>query len=127
AGAAPDGGSQGAREGRGAPRPPPARDRGEIKKQMGGTWRGGPAPFASSRITPSPPAIEGTVPLNGTSQPARLQLTDSGSGRYRGSATLAQTGFGIKPYTGFFGALKLKDEVVGEFEVDRSKAQGSAG
>jgi hypothetical protein len=41
--------------------------------------------------------------------------------------TLAQTGFGIKPYTGFFGALKLKDEVVVEFEVDLSKAQGSAG
>ena len=88
------------------------------------------AAFASSRIIPSGSsggAIEGTVTLNGTTQPARLQLTDSGSGRYRGSATLAQTGFGIKPYTGFFGALKLKDEVVVEFEVDLSTAQGSVG
>ena len=55
---------------------------------------------------------------------ARLQVTDSGSGRYRGSVTLALTGFGIKPYTGFFGALKLKDEVVVEFEVDLSKEPG---
>jgi polyisoprenoid-binding protein YceI len=106
------------------------RDRREIKKQMGGILRGGPATFASSRIIPSPSsggAIEGTVTLNGKSQPARLQLTDSGSGRYRGNVTLAQTGFGIKPYTGFFGALKLKDEVVVEFEVDLSKAQETAG
>jgi polyisoprenoid-binding protein YceI len=106
------------------------RDRREIKKQIGGILRGGTATFASSRIIPSGSsggAIEGTVTLNGKSQPARLQLTDSGSGRYRGSVTLAQTGFGIKPYTGFFGALKLKDEVVVEFEVDLSQAQGSAG
>ena len=41
--------------------------------------------------------------------------------------TLVQTRFGIKPYTGFFGALKLKDEVMVEFEVDLSQAQGSAG
>ena len=137
-------GSLEVREGTGGAMPLTDRDRREIKKQMGGILRGGTATFASSRIIPSgsllapggttppnPPAaggaIEGTVTLNGTSQPARLQLTDSGSGRYRGSVTLAQTGFGIKPYTGFFGALKLKDEVVVEFEVDLSQAQGSAG
>ena len=137
-------GSLEVREGTGGAVPLTDRDRREIKKQMGGILRGGTATFASSRIIPSgaplasggttppnPPAgggaIEGTVTLNGTSQPARLQLTDSGSGRYRGSVRLAQTGFGIKPYTGFFGALKLKDEVVVEFEVDLSKAPGSAG
>jgi YceI-like domain len=137
-------GSLEVREGTGGAVPLTDRDRREIKKQMGGILRGGTATFASSRIIPSeallapggttppnPPAgggaIEGTVTLSGTSQPARLQLTDAGSGRYRGSVTLAQTGFGIKPYTGFFGALKLKDEVVVEFEVDLSKAQGSAG
>ena len=137
-------GSLEVREGTGGAMPLTDRDRREIKKQMGGILRGGTATFASSRIIPSgsllapggttppnPPAaggaIEGTVTLNGTSQPARLQLTDSVSGRYRGSVTLAQTGFGIKPYTGFFGALKLKDEVVVEFEVDLSKAQASAG
>ena len=128
-------GSLEVREGTGGAMPLTDRDRREIKKQMGGILGSGTATFASSRIIPSgsvePPsgggAIEGTVTLNGKSQPARLQLTDSGSGRYRGSVTLAQTGFGIKPYTGFFGALKLKDEVVVEFEVDLSKAQGSAG
>ena len=117
-------GSLEVREGTGGAMPLTDRDRREIKKQIGGILRGGTASFASTRVIP-PGAIEGTVTLNGKTQPARLQLTDSGSGRYRGSATLAQTGFGIKPYTGFFGALKLKDEVVVEFEVDLSKAEGS--
>ena len=121
-------GSLEVREGTGGAVPLTDRDRREIKKQMGGILRGATATFASSRIIPSGSsggAIEGTVTLNGTTQPARLQLTDSGSGRYRGSATLAQTGLGIKPYTGFFGALKLKYEVVVEFEVDLSKVEAS--
>ena len=104
-------GSLEVREGTGGAMPLTDRDRREIKKQMGGILGGGTASFASSRMIPSGSsggAIEGTVTLNGKTQPARLQLTDSGSGRYRGSATLAQTGFGIKPYTGFFGALKLR-------------------
>jgi hypothetical protein len=36
---------------------------------------------------------------------------------------VVQSAFGIKPYTGFFGALKLRDEVGVEFEVDLSKAK----
>ena len=36
--------------------------------------------------------------------------------------TVVQSVFGIKPYSGFFGALKLRDEVVAEFEVDLSHA-----
>jgi hypothetical protein len=126
-------GSLEVREGTGGAMPLTDRDRREIKKQIGGILGGGTASFASSRIIPSGSAgsgsgggaVEGTVTLNGKTQPARLQVTDAGSGRYRGSATLAQTGFGIKPYTGFFGALKLKDEVVVEFEVDLSKGASS--
>jgi hypothetical protein len=125
-------GSLEVREGTGGAMPLTDRDRREIKKQIGGILGGGTASFASTRVIPSGSsgsassggAIEGTATLNSKTQPARLQVTDSGSGRYRGSVTLAQTGFGIKPYTGFFGALKLKDEVVVEFEVDLSKGTG---
>ena len=119
-------GSLEVREGTGGAMPLTDRDRREIKKQIAGILRGATASFASTRVIPSG-AIEGTVTLNGKTQPTRLQLTDSGSGRYRGSATLTQTGFGIKPYTGFFGALKLKDEVVVEFEVDLSKVESVPG
>jgi len=113
-------GSLEVREGSGGAMPLTDRDRREIKKQMTGILGSATATFASSRVIPagaSAGAIEGTVTLNGKTQPARLQLTVSGDGQYRGSATLAQSGFGIKPYSGFFGALKLKDEVTLEFQV----------
>ena len=79
-------GSLEVREGTGGAMPLTDRDRREIKKQIAGILRGGTASFASTRVIPSG-AIEGTVTLNGKTQPVRLQLTDSGSGRYRGSAT----------------------------------------
>jgi polyisoprenoid-binding protein YceI len=124
-------GSLEVREGTGGALPLTDRDRREIKKQMSKILGAATATFASSRVVSTgsllapggttPPAsggaIEGTVTLNGQTQPARLQVTAPGDGQYRGSATLAQTGFGIKPYTGFFGALKLKDEVTLEFEL----------
>ena len=121
-------GSLEVREGKGGAKPLTDGDRGQIKKQMGGILGDATASFASSRIIPagaSGGAIEGTVTLNGKTQPARLQVTTPGPGRYRGTATLAQTAFGIKPYTGFFGALKLRDEVGVEFEVDLAKAESA--
>jgi hypothetical protein len=121
-------GSLEVREGTGGVKPLTDGDRREIKKTMSGILGGATASFASSRIIPagaSGGAIEGTVTLNGKSQPARLQVTTSAPGRYRGTATVTQTGFGIKPYTGFFGALKLRDEVAVEFEVDLGQAEAA--
>jgi YceI-like domain len=118
-------GSLEVREGAGGALPLTDRDRREIKTQMGKILGSASATFVSSRIIPSGSGgsapgggtIEGTVTLNGKTQPARLQVTAPGHGQYRGSATVAQTGFGIKPYSGFFGALKLKDEVTLEFQL----------
>ena len=121
-----DFGSLEVRTGTGGVKPLTDGDRREIKKTMSGILGDATASFTSSRVIPagaSGGAVEGTVSLNGKSQPARLQVTGSGSGRYRGSATLTQTGFGIKPYTGFFGALKLRDQVGVEFEVDLGQAE----
>ena len=119
------------REGVGGARPLSDSDRRDIESTMrkilsGGGGGGGPATaaFRSTRVIPSSAggAIEGTLTLNGRSQPVRLQLTSPAAGRYRGTVTIVQSAFGIKPYTGFFGALKLRDEVVAEFEVDLSRA-----
>jgi polyisoprenoid-binding protein YceI len=113
------------RSGSGGAKPLTDGDRREIKKQMASILGTASASFTSSRIIragSSGGAIEGTLTLNGKSQPARLQVTEPGPGRYRASATIAQTAFGIKPYSGFFGALKLRDEVTIEVEVDLSKA-----
>src|ERR1700735_5525978 len=120
------------REGTGGARPLTDSDRRDIESTMrkilsgSGSGSGGPATavFRSTRVMPSATggAIEGTLTLNGRSQPVRLQLTGPAPGRYRGTVTVVQSAFGIKPYTGFFGALKLRDEVVAEFEVDLSRA-----
>jgi hypothetical protein len=121
-------GSLAVREGTGGVKPLTDGDRREILKTIDQILGGATASFASSRVVPSGASggvVEGTVTLNGKTQPARLQVTTPGPGRYRGTATLVQTAFGIKPYVGFFGALKLKDEVGLEFEVDLAKAQAA--
>ncbi len=121
-------GSLEVRAGTGGAKPLSDGDRVQIKKQMENILGGATASFASSRIIASGAsggAIEGTLTLNGKTQPVRLQVTTPGPGRYRGSAAVVQSAFGIKPYTGFFGALKLRDEVGVEFEVDLSKAESA--
>jgi hypothetical protein len=121
-------GSLAVREGTGGARPLSDSDRRDIESTMRKILGGGGGPatatFRSTRVIPSPAggAIEGTLTLNGRTQPVRLQLASPAPGRYRGTVTIVQSAFGIKPYTGFFGALKLRDEVVAEFEVDLSRA-----
>jgi hypothetical protein len=38
-------------------------------------------------------------------------------GTYRGTGTVVQSAYGIKPYTAFFGALKVRDTVDVEVEA----------
>jgi polyisoprenoid-binding protein YceI len=114
-------GSLAVREGTGGAKPLTDRDRQEIEKAARKALGGGAAAsFTSSRIIPASGggAIEGTLSINGTSRPLRIQVLAPAPGKYRGSATVRQTDFGITPYSGFFGALKLRDEVTAEFEVD---------
>lgn len=118
-------GSLEVREGTGGAKPLSDRDRAEIKKQMSSILGTGTASFASTKIVrfgSSGGAVEGTFTLNGQSEPVRLQVSEPQPGRYRGSATVVQSGLGLKPYVGFFGALKLKDEVGVEFEVSFPEA-----
>ncbi len=61
--------------------------------------------------------ISGTLTLAGRSQPIRLQVSESGSGSYLATASVVQTQFGIKPYSGFLGALKVRDAVEVRAEV----------
>jgi polyisoprenoid-binding protein YceI len=116
-------GSLAVREGSGGAKPLTDKDRRDIqgtaRKILGDAAQ---ATFTSTGVTPAAGAsasgaIEGTLTLHGTSRPLRLQVTSPAPGRYRGSTTLRQTDFGITPYSGFFGTLKLKDEIGIEFEV----------
>jgi hypothetical protein len=130
-------GSLAVREGTGGAKPLTDRDRREIQKQvhkiLGDAARAG---FTSHHVIPSstsstgsPAAgvIEGTLTMHGVSRGIRLEVTSQEPGRYQGSTTIRQTDFGITPYSGFFGALKLRDEVTVEFEVSIEGLQsGSA-
>ena len=113
-------GSLAVREGTGGAKPLTDRDRRDIlnsaTKILGASAT---ANFASARVIPSPGggAIEGTLSLHGTSGSLRLQVVSPSQGHYRGTAVVRQSDFGITPYSGFFGALKLRDEVTVEFEV----------
>jgi len=121
-------GSLEVREGTGGAKPLSDRDRGEIKKTIRGILGDGAAAFTSSRIVrfgAGGGAIEGTLTLNGKSEPVRVQVSEPGPGRYRGTATVVQSAHGIKPYVGFFGALKLKDEVGVEFDVTVPTAESA--
>ena len=121
-------GSLEVRDGAGGVKPLTDSDRADIKKTIGGVLGTGTATFTSSRIVrigATGGAIEGSLTLNGKSQPVRLQVTEPAPGRYRGTAAILQSAFGIKPYTGFFGALKLKDEVGVEFDIDLDRAQSA--
>ena len=117
-------GSLSVREGTGGARPLSVRDRADIERTMAKLLPGGRAAFTSVRVIPSAAggAVEGTLTFNDRTAPVRLQVQAPAPGRYRGTGTVAQTAFGITPYTGFFGTLKLKDEVTVDFDVDLAKA-----
>ena len=60
--------------------------------------------------------FDGILTLHGSERPLRFAVTREGDGRLRGRATVRQTDHGVKPYSAFLGALKLRDAV--EIDVD---------
>lgn len=120
-------GSLAVRAGSGGAKPLTDRDRRDIestaRKILGG---GGDAAarFVSSSVTASGSGgvIEGTLTLNGAARPLRLEVTSTGPLRFQASAVVRQTDHGITPYSGFFGALKLRDDVGVEVAADLTEA-----
>ncbi len=70
--------------------------------------------------------ISGTLTLAGQSKPIRLQVTEKDDGHFHATTTVVQSAFGIKPYSGFFGALKVRDAVDVEVDVDLSQPEGAS-
>jgi polyisoprenoid-binding protein YceI len=70
--------------------------------------------------------IAGTLTLHGQSRPVTLQVTETGPDRYHATTQVVQSAFGIKPYSGFFGALKVSDAVNVEVDVDLSQPEGAS-
>ena len=112
------------REGNGGIKPLTDRDRREITttaRRVLSADRHPEAGFAASQFQPAGDdrgSIEGTFTLDGVARPLRLQVSQLAPGRYRATGTVVQSSYGIKPYTGFFGALKVRDAVDFEAEAD---------
>jgi hypothetical protein len=100
------------------------KDRAEIQKTMLGVQvldveRYPEIRFESTEVTRAGQGrwrVSGNLLLRGETRPVTLQLSEA-SGRYRGSAIVKQTDFGIKPVSLFGGTVKVKDQVRIEFDI----------
>jgi polyisoprenoid-binding protein YceI len=82
------------------------------------------AVFAADTFAPATGGsgeIKGTFTLHGTARPLQMLVTETGPGRYHADATVVQSDYGIKPYTGFLGALRVRDAVDVTIDVDLSE------
>ncbi len=120
------------REGHGGIKPLTDRDRRDIANQARKSLDTGRYPEAAYAATSFAPddagggAIDGTLTLHGQSRPLRLLVSKTGDGQYRATTTVIQSQFGIKPYSGMFGALKLRDDVDVEVTVNLPAPGGPA-
>jgi YceI-like domain len=69
--------------------------------------------FRSSRVEVAGSGlhVEGDLRLNGETRPLAFDLALTADGRVEGAAVVKQSDWGMKPYSGLFGALKVVDEV----------------
>lgn len=105
------------REGTGGVKPLTRSDRAQIRRNIREkilrTAQHPTITFRSTRIsgTPDKLIVDGDLTILGTARPITVQASVDAHGSVRGSTTVVQTQWGITPYTAFFGALKLADEV----------------
>jgi polyisoprenoid-binding protein YceI len=71
--------------------------------------------FRSTEVRPGTGAagleVDGELTLSGETHPLRLDVAITADGMLTATAVVKQTDWGMKPYTGLFGALKVVDEV----------------
>ena len=101
------------REGVRGVKPLTDRDRREILKTIDAKVLGGrPIRFRSISVAgESPIVVAGELTLAGHTGPITARLDVDADGRVHGTIPVTQSSWGIKPYRGFMGALKLRDEV----------------
>jgi polyisoprenoid-binding protein YceI len=106
-------------EGVGGVKPLTDNDRREIKKSMRKILTAPEISFRSSsvKVAGSSATVTGDLTIQGRSETVDVQMTEAG-GKIRGSFSVIQTRWGIKPYSGLLGALRLSDRVDIEFEVN---------
>ena len=104
------------REGLRGVKPLTDKDRLEIRRNIEEKVLGSqPIRFRSSGVRLADDggrlAVDGELSMAGTTRPLTAHLSVEGGGAVSGTISLAQSGWGIKPYRGLMGALKVRDEV----------------
>jgi len=96
-------------------------DRREIAKNIDGkVLQGEPISFRSTAVRADDAGaglvVEGELTMAGSARPVTLRLATHDDERVTGSVELTQSEWGIKPYRGLMGALKVRDEL--EIAID---------
>jgi polyisoprenoid-binding protein YceI len=102
------------REGLHGLKPLSGKDRTEIRKNIGEKiLRGQPISFRSSEVrsTAGKLAVSGELTLAGTANQVGFELETRPDGSVSGTLPVTQSEWGIKPYRGLMGALKVRDDV----------------
>ena len=96
-------------------------DKVEIKKTLEAeVLQPGQVEFRSTGVSPADDGerlrVTGELSMNGKIHPLEVDVELETDGALSGRATVKQSDWGIKPYSGLFGTLKVKDavEVVGD-------------
>ncbi len=109
------------REGLRGIKPLTDKDRAEIRKNIDEKVLGGePISFRSSAVEAADGdgrlSVRGELTIHGQSRPASFELSVGPDGHVTGTAPLVQSEWGIKPYRGLMGALKVRDSLEVVFE-----------
>jgi len=114
------------RDGTGGIKPLSDRDRREIAvtaRKVLAADRNPEAVFTAGKFAPGPDGggeISGTFTLRGAARPLTLRVSETGPGHYHAEGTVVQSDYGIKPYTAFLGALRVRDAVDIVIDADLS-------
>jgi polyisoprenoid-binding protein YceI len=101
------------REGRRGVKPLTDRDRDEIRRNIEDkVLRGQPIAFRSRAVRREGAhlTVDGDLTIGATTRPIAARLDVEGE-RAAGTIPLTQSAWGIKPYRGLMGALKVRDEL----------------
>lgn len=116
-----DSGSMEVTEGTGGVMALTDEDKVEVKKTLEAeVLQPGEVEFNSTAVTPTDDGqrlgVTGELSMNGNVHPLHLELELGPGGAVSARALLKQSDWGIEPYSGLFGTLKVRDEieVVGE-------------